>query len=87
MKTKKNAKAVPKAAGRVHPMTLGVVRYKFLAVAEEVVEMMVRTCFSPLLNQSRDFSADFRRFHNSDEALMQRARYSHLDGGFTRLSR
>ena len=38
-------------------MTLGVVRYKFLAVAEEVVEMMVRTCFSPLLNQSRDFSA------------------------------
>ena len=57
MKTKKNAKAVPKAAGRVHPMTLGVVRYKFLAVAEEVVEMMVRTCFSPLLNQSRDFSA------------------------------
>lgn len=42
---------------RVHPMTLGVVRYKFLAVAEEVVDMMVRTCFSPLLNQSRDFSA------------------------------
>jgi N-methylhydantoinase B len=38
-------------------MTLAVVRYKLLAVAEEVVEMMVRTCFSPLLNQSRDFSA------------------------------
>ncbi|MCC6532975.1 MAG: hydantoinase B/oxoprolinase family protein [Burkholderiales bacterium] len=38
-------------------MTLAVVRYKLLAVAEEVVEMMIRTCFSPLLNQSRDFSA------------------------------
>jgi N-methylhydantoinase B len=46
-------------AGRrdVHPLTLAVVRYKFLAVAEEVVETMIRTCFSPLLNQSRDFSA------------------------------
>ncbi|WP_137178361.1 hydantoinase B/oxoprolinase family protein [Roseomonas sp. AR75] len=41
----------------VHPLTLAVVRYKFLAVAEEVVETMIRTCFSPLLNQSRDFSA------------------------------
>ena len=41
----------------VHPMTLAVVRYKLLAVAEDVVEMMIRTSFSPLLNQSRDFSA------------------------------
>jgi N-methylhydantoinase B len=41
----------------VHPLTLAVVRYKVLAVAEEVVETMIRTCFSPLLNQSRDFSA------------------------------
>ena len=45
------------AAKGVHPLTLAVVRYKFLAVAEEVVETMIRTCFSPLLNQSRDFSA------------------------------
>ncbi|MEX2644340.1 MAG: hydantoinase B/oxoprolinase family protein [Acetobacterales bacterium] len=39
-----------------HPLTLAVIRYKLLAVAEEVVETMIRTCFSPLLNQSRDFS-------------------------------
>jgi N-methylhydantoinase B len=39
------------------PMTLAVVRYKLLAVAEDVVDMMIRTSFSPLLNQSRDFSA------------------------------
>jgi len=52
-----NDPAVTKIATSVHPMTLAVVRYKLLAVAEEVVEMMVRTCFSPLLNQSRDFSA------------------------------
>jgi len=49
--------AVISVRTEVHPMTLAVVRYKFLAVAEEVVEMMIRTCFSPLLNQSRDFSA------------------------------
>jgi N-methylhydantoinase B len=41
----------------VNPLTLAVVRYKLLAVAEEVVDTMIRTCFSPLLNQSRDFSA------------------------------
>lgn len=41
----------------VHPLTLAVVRHKLLAVTEEVVETMSRTCFSPLLNQSRDFSA------------------------------
>ena len=49
--------ALTSVKAEVHPMTLAVVRYKFLAVAEEVVEMMIRTCFSPLLNQSRDFSA------------------------------
>ncbi len=43
--------------GAVHPLTLAVVRHKLLAVTEEVVETMIRTCFSPLLNQSRDFSA------------------------------
>lgn len=41
----------------VDPLTLAVVRQKLLAVAEEIVETMVRTCFSPLLNQSRDLSA------------------------------
>jgi len=41
----------------VHPLTLAVVRHKLLSITEEVVETMVRTCFSPLLNQSRDFSA------------------------------
>ena len=44
-------------AKAVHPLTLAVVRHKLLAVTEEVVETMSRTCFSPLLNQSRDFSA------------------------------
>jgi N-methylhydantoinase B len=48
---------VEEQSAGVHPMTLAVVRYKLLAVAEDVVEMMVRTCFSPLLNVSRDFSA------------------------------
>ena len=43
--------------GGVHPLTLAVVRHKLLAVSEETVETMVRTAFSPLLNQSRDFSA------------------------------
>jgi hypothetical protein len=44
-------------AKHVHPLTLAVVRHKLLAVSEEMVETMVRTSFSPLLNQSRDFSA------------------------------
>ncbi len=34
-----------------------MVRHKLWAVSEEMVETMVRTSFSPLLNQSRDFSA------------------------------
>ena len=41
----------------IDPLTLAVVRQKLLAVSEEIVETMVRTCFSPLLNQSRDLSA------------------------------
>ena len=41
----------------IDPLTLAVVRQKLLAVTEEIVETMVRTCFSPLLNQSRDLSA------------------------------
>ncbi|GAA4322683.1 hydantoinase B/oxoprolinase family protein [Pigmentiphaga soli] len=43
--------------GAVDPITLSVVRYKLLAIAEEVVEVMTQTSFSPMLNQSRDFSA------------------------------
>lgn len=39
------------------PITLSVVRYKLLAIVEEVVDVMARTCFSPVLNTSRDFSA------------------------------
>ena len=42
---------------QLNPLTLAVVRHKLLAVTEEVVDTMSRTCFSPLLNQSRDFSA------------------------------
>ena len=47
----------PDSKPDIDPLTLAVVRQKFLAVAEEIVETMVRTCFSPLLNQSRDLSA------------------------------
>ncbi|GAA5234065.1 hydantoinase B/oxoprolinase family protein [Verticiella sediminum] len=41
----------------IDPLTLSVVRHKLLAVAEEVVDVMTQTSFSPILNQSRDFSA------------------------------
>jgi len=44
-------------APEIDALTLAVVRQKLLSVAEEIVETMVRTCFSPLLNQSRDLSA------------------------------
>jgi len=40
-----------------HPLTLAVIRHKLQAVAEEMVETMTRTCFSPILNQNQDFSA------------------------------
>ena len=46
-----------KAGLEIDPLTLAVVRQKLLSVSEEIVETMVRTCFSPLLNQSRDLSA------------------------------
>lgn len=44
--------------GGVHvdPLTLAVVRHKLEAIAEEMVQAMTRTCFSPHLNQSQDFS-------------------------------
>ena len=38
MSTNATVKLAKETAPRVHPMTLGVVRYKFLAVAEEVDE-------------------------------------------------
>ncbi|MBI4184565.1 MAG: hydantoinase B/oxoprolinase family protein, partial [Proteobacteria bacterium] len=57
MTSVRHAKLAVPAVAAVHPLTLAVVRHKLLAVAEEVVETMIRTCFSPLLNQSRDFSA------------------------------
>ncbi len=41
----------------VDPLTVAVVRAKLKAIVDEVVEVMARTAFSPLLNQSRDFSA------------------------------
>ncbi|MBL0966687.1 MAG: hydantoinase B/oxoprolinase family protein [Blastomonas sp.] len=40
-----------------HPLTLAVIRHKLQAVAEEMVETMTQTCFSPILNQNQDFSA------------------------------
>ena len=42
---------------QLSPLTLAVVRHKLQAVAEEMVETMTRTCFSPILNQNQDFSA------------------------------
>jgi N-methylhydantoinase B len=44
-------------ASSVSPLTLAVVRHKLKAVTEEMVETMTHTCFSPILNQSQDFSA------------------------------
>jgi N-methylhydantoinase B len=43
-------------SARVNPLTLTVVRHKLQAIAEEMVHTMTRTCFSPHLNQSKDFS-------------------------------
>ena len=43
--------------GMPHPLTLAVIRHKLQAVAEEMVETMTHTCFSPILNQNQDFSA------------------------------
>ncbi|MBZ8134817.1 hydantoinase B/oxoprolinase family protein [Afifella sp. IM 167] len=49
--------AIPSPADDVDPLTLAVVQHKLRAIAEEMVETMARTCFSPILNQSRDFSS------------------------------
>ncbi|MGY3410834.1 N-methylhydantoinase B/oxoprolinase/acetone carboxylase alpha subunit [Bradyrhizobium sp. GM5.1] len=40
-----------------NPLTLAVIRHKLKAIAEEMVETMTHTCFSPILNQNQDFSA------------------------------
>lgn len=47
----------PPARPATDALTIAVVRSKLKAIVEEVVEVMARTAFSPLLNQSRDFSA------------------------------
>ncbi|MGQ4274663.1 hydantoinase B/oxoprolinase family protein [Terrihabitans sp. B22-R8] len=39
------------------PLALAIIRHKLRAVAEEMVEVMTHTCFSPILNQNQDFSA------------------------------
>lgn len=41
----------------LNPLVLAIVRHKLKAVAEEMVETMTHTCFSPILNQNQDFSA------------------------------
>lgn len=46
-----------KPAGSVDPLTLAVVRHKLQAIAEEMVQAMIQTCFSPILNQNQDFSS------------------------------
>ncbi|MEW5422931.1 hydantoinase B/oxoprolinase family protein [Amorphus sp. 3PC139-8] len=48
---------VPASKPSIDPLTLAVVQHKLRAIAEEMVEAMTRTCFSPILNQSRDFSS------------------------------
>lgn len=39
------------------PLTLSIVRHKLQTVAEEMVETMTHTCFSPILNLNQDFSS------------------------------
>lgn len=41
----------------VDALTLAVVRHKLHAIAEEMVQIMTNTCFSPILNQNQDFSS------------------------------
>ncbi|MFE3839421.1 hydantoinase B/oxoprolinase family protein [Pseudogemmobacter sonorensis] len=38
-------------------LTVALMRHRFEAIAAEMVETLARTCFSPILNQSHDFSA------------------------------
>ncbi len=45
------------SAQTVNPLTLAVIRHKLQAIAEEMVETMTHTCFSPILNQNQDFSS------------------------------
>ena len=62
------APAVP----AVDPVTLAVVRARLAAIVDETVEVMARTAFSPILNQSRDFSAAI--FDAEGELLTQAER-------------
>ena len=41
----------------IDPLTLAVVRHKLVSVAEEMVDTLIRTSFSPILNISHDLSA------------------------------
>ncbi|AZG10188.1 hydantoinase B/oxoprolinase family protein [Pigmentiphaga sp. H8] len=56
----------------VDPVTLAVVRARLAAIVDETVEVMARTAFSPILNQSRDFSASI--FDADGELLTQAER-------------
>lgn len=56
----------------VDPVTLAVVRARLAAIVDETVEVMARTAFSPILNQSRDFSAAI--FDADGELLTQAER-------------
>ncbi len=56
----------------VDPVTLAVVRARLAAIVDETVEVMARTAFSPILNQSRDFSASI--FDAEGELLTQAER-------------
>lgn len=38
-------------------LTIALLRHRFEAIADEMVETLARTCFSSILNQSHDFSA------------------------------
>ncbi|MGE4220844.1 MAG: hydantoinase B/oxoprolinase family protein [Alphaproteobacteria bacterium] len=49
--------SAPRNTASPNPLSLAVIRHKLHAVAEEVVDTMIRTSFSPLMNQSYDFSA------------------------------
>ena len=41
---------------RVDPVTVSVLRHRFMAIVEEMGEAMLRTAYSQILNSSRDFS-------------------------------
>lgn len=56
----------------VDPVTVAVVRARLSAIVDETVEIMARTSFSPILNQSHDFSAAI--FNGEGELLTQAER-------------